>query len=175
MTGSLIWRWFSHWNDEGSSIRDDRNYLFEIIYDYHFGRGAVSIPAAGGIETAPRQQPKEPSRKASQICGKKKTSKTTLKMPLTPQVFLCLAAVASIWQRIFYSIWLSSRWLSFRNQILKWLSFRNPEKVRNDYLFDMMKDFRFDMTAHNFRYEIKLKSFYELLQNDCYSQSNVIY
>ena len=58
--------------------------LFETTYDYHFERGAVSIPAVGGIETAPRQAPKEPSRKASLICGKKKTSKTTLKMPLTP-------------------------------------------------------------------------------------------
>jgi len=72
------------------------NSQFDMTYDYHFERGAVSIPAAGGIETAPRQQPKEPSRKASWICGKKKTSKMTLKMPLTPQAFLCLAAVSSI-------------------------------------------------------------------------------
>lgn len=125
MTGSLIWRWFSFRNDEGSSVQDDRSYHFEMIYDYHFGCGAVSIPAVGGIETAPRQQPKEPSRKAFKICGKKKTSKTTLKMPLTPQAFLCLAAIFSIWQRIFYSIWLSSRWLSFRNRVLKWRTFRN--------------------------------------------------
>lgn len=48
-------------------------------------------------------------------------------------------------------------------------------KVRNDYLFDMTSDCRFYMTAQNFRHEIKLKSFYELLQNACYSQSNVIY
>ena len=38
-----------------------------------------------------------------------------------------------------------------------------------------MSDCRSDMTARNFRHEIKLKSFYELLQNACYSQSNVIY
>ena len=132
MTGSLIWRWPSLQNDEGSSVRNDRNYLFEMIYDYHFGRGAVSIPAEGGIETAPRQQPKEPSRKASWICGKKKTSKTTLKIPLTPQAFLCLAAVSSIWQRIIYSIWLFSRWLSFRNWVLK------RPSLRYDKSFEMM-------------------------------------
>ena len=60
------------------------NSLFEMMYDYHFERGAVSIPAAGGIETAPRQQPKEPSRKAYRECGKKIMRKMTLKMPLTP-------------------------------------------------------------------------------------------
>ena len=58
--------------------------LFEMTYDYHFERGAVSIPAAGGIETAPRQQPKEPSRKAYRECGKKIMRKMTLKMSLTP-------------------------------------------------------------------------------------------
>lgn len=40
------------------------NSQFDMTHDYHFELGAVSIPAAGGIETAPRQQPKEPSRKA---------------------------------------------------------------------------------------------------------------
>ena len=28
------------------------NSQFDMTYDYHFERGAVSIPAAGGIETA---------------------------------------------------------------------------------------------------------------------------
>ena len=48
---------------------------------------------------------------------------------------------------ILCSIWLFSRWLSIRDQVLRWLSFRNPEKNRNAYLFDMTPDCRFDMTA----------------------------
>ena len=66
------------------------NSLFEMTYDYRFECGAVSIHAVGGIETAPRQQPKEPSRKAFRICGNMKTSKTTLKMPLTPRLSYAL-------------------------------------------------------------------------------------